>query len=41
MMLNEDDDLVVLDILCIFTFNNFYQLLKEIFGIPLFQKSHF
>jgi hypothetical protein len=23
MMLNEDDDLVLLDILCIFTFNNF------------------
>jgi uncharacterized protein YneF (UPF0154 family) len=33
MMLNEDDDLVLLDILCIFTFNNFYHLLKEIVGI--------
>jgi hypothetical protein len=41
MMLNEDDDLVLLDILSIFTFNNFYHILKEISGIPLFQKSHF
>jgi hypothetical protein len=41
MMLNEDDDLVLLDILCKFTFNNLYHLLKEIVGIPLFHKSHF
>jgi hypothetical protein len=32
--------LVLLDILCIFTFNNFYHLLNEIVGIPLFHKSH-
>jgi hypothetical protein len=40
MMLNEDDDLVLLDILFIFTFKNFNHLLKDIFGIPVFQKSH-
>jgi hypothetical protein len=34
MMLNEADDLVLLDILFIFTFNYFCV-------IPLFQKSHF
>jgi hypothetical protein len=32
MMLNEDDDLVFLDILFIFTFNYFYHLSKDIFG---------
>ena len=32
MMLNEDDDLVSIDILCIFTFKNFYYLFKDIFG---------
>jgi hypothetical protein len=32
MMLNEDGDLVLLDILCIFTFNYLYHLLKDIFG---------
>jgi hypothetical protein len=31
MMLNEGDNLVLIDILCIFTFNNFYHLLKDIF----------
>jgi hypothetical protein len=30
--LNEDDDLVLIVILCIFTFDNFYHLLKDIFG---------
>jgi hypothetical protein len=41
MMLNEDDDLVLLDILCIFTFNNFYHLLKDIFGFLCFKKVIF
>jgi hypothetical protein len=34
MMLNqEDDDLVLFDILCIFTFKKLYHLLKDIFGL--------
>jgi hypothetical protein len=32
MMSNEDDDLVLIDILSIFTFKIFYHLLKDIFG---------
>jgi hypothetical protein len=40
MMLNKDD-LVLIDILCIFTFNNFYHLLKKFLVFLCFRKVIF
>jgi hypothetical protein len=40
MMLNEDDDLVLFDILCI-TFKNFYHLFKDIFGCSSVSEKSF
>jgi hypothetical protein len=41
MMLNEDDDLVLIDILCIFTFKNFYHLFQDIFGYSSVSEKSF
>jgi hypothetical protein len=38
MMLNKDDS-VLIDILCIFTFNNFYHLLKKFWFSSVSEKS--